>query len=150
MRHYSQDYLLASCFKVFDHKLVRFFTPSSMIDVGIELKEKDEINAAIAQNKHWSMEHDVYSAAIWRICNYIINNLDGVQSDDIFKEYSSSKINIKRIDFYNVSITLHIANNNFAETRRIDLDTYDAWFMSKLIQFTMNVLSRRMLNEKNI
>lgn len=118
-----------------------------MIDVGIELKEKDEMNAAIAQNKHWSMENDVYSAAIWRVCNYIINNLDGVKAEDFLDDFNVSKIDIKRVDYYNVSITLRIANNNQTETKSIDLDTYDSRFIPKLIQFVMNILNRRMLNE---
>ena len=55
MRHYSEDYLLASCFKCFDDKLVRFFVPGGMVDVGIKASDKDEMKSAREKNRHFGI-----------------------------------------------------------------------------------------------
>lgn len=144
MKHYSDDYLLASCFKCFDDKLVRFFVPNGMIDVGIKSNESDEFSAAILKNKHSRINQDEYSKSVWCICNYIINNMNETNSKtDFLESVSYSKIEIIKLDFYTLKITLRISNKNQTNTNSIILDNHDVWFISKLLTFVCSTLTRK-------
>lgn len=147
MKHFSQDYRLASCFKVFDEKNVRFFMIGGMVDVGIGKTAKDEYAAAVAKtNFLCDFTLDEYSKKVWSVCDYIINNLNNnVITTDFLLDINSSKISIEKLDFYTVKITLRIDHNNQSNTKSITLDNYDVWMIPKLVKFVCEVLKRRMI-----
>lgn len=146
MRHYSEDYLLASCFKCFDDKLVRFYVPNGMVDVGIKASDKDEMKAARAKNRHYGFDRDEYSKAIWQICDHVINNMiESNTKDNFIESLSSSKIEVIKIDYYTVKVTLRVTNKNLSNTNSIVLDTYDG-FVFKLITFAQRTLTRKIFD----
>lgn len=147
MRHYSEDYLLASCFKCFDDKLVRFFVPGGMVDVGIKASDKDEMKSAREKNRHFGFDYDDYSKAIWQACDHVINNmLETNTKEDFIDSLGSSKIEIVKIDYYTVKITLRVSNKNQSNTNSIILDNYDGWFISKLVSFVQRTLTRKIFD----
>lgn len=146
MKHYSKDYSLATCTNCFEDKLVRFYHISGMVDrVAKEKSFDDSFEYALNENKHIRFDHDEWLKTIWYICDYIINNIDkGIKSEDFIETLSYSKISINKLDFYTAQITLKVSKSNKSNTLNIILDTYDKWFMSKLISFVSRTLTKEL------
>lgn len=148
MKHYSTDYLLATCTDCFDEKLIRFFTINGMIDVCVENNKSDPFELALLKNVHYGFDSDDFSKTVWHICDYVVKHIKngGTSENFIDVPLSSSKIEVIKLDYYTVKATVRLTGNNLSSTRSITLDTYNNWFLLKLICWASSTIDRRMLS----
>lgn len=145
MRHYVKDYYLATCFKTFDYKTVRFVNLGSCCDVGILATDEDELGTAVLKGNNCDMLYDDYTKLIWELCNYITMNIKEDHSAvDFIDGIGSTKIQIKKIDVYTFNITLRVSHRNQSRTNSIILDAYSSWFLSKLASFCSKTFTRKL------
>lgn len=142
--------MLATCFRVFDDKCVRFFTGSSMEDVGIPQNEKDEVNAALSKfPTPCNMNTCGYHRIVWSVCHYIINGMnDNIMATDLFVGLEKSYIKVDKLDFYTIRVEFTATNKNITKHGVINFETWDTWFIPKLMTFVKRILDGRMFDDE--
>lgn len=126
MKHFSNDYKLASAFSFQDKVLVRFFSPGCSCDVIVDCNLNSAYSKAL--QKEYAVIYDFnfseFAKTQWQLCDKILNKEDF--------EFLGIKFKFSRIDYYTFLVS--------SKYGTLFLDHYDHQFMVKIIDYSYNIL----------